>query len=413
MRRVSTVIIGAGQCGLAMSNELSALGLDHVVLERGEVANSWRTERWDSLRLLTPNWLNPLPGLDDTGLDVDGFMPCAAFADRMQRAARNIGAPIEADTEVVSARQACGRYSVDTTRDSFEAQTLVIATGACARPKVPAIAADLPPQIAQVTSQAYRRPSDLPDGRILVVGASASGLNIARELQLSGRQVTLAVGNHLRMPRVYRDADMLTWTHLARIFHTPYSEVDDLERMRRLPSLPLLGDPSLADMDLNALQDLGVRIVGRLAGLDRQRAYFSGSLANQCMLADLKLDRLLDQIDAWARNAGFDELTSPPDRLARTRVPDAPQLELDLTGGAVQAIVWATGYLPDHGWLDLPVFDRKGRIMHEGGVVAPGLFVMGLPYLRTGLSTHIEGAGEDANALTAPLAAALGASLAA
>ena len=413
MRRVSTVIIGAGQCGLAMSHELSTRGVDHIILERGAVANSWRTERWDSLRLLTPNWLNPLPGLDDDGLDMDGFMPCAAFAERMQRAALNIRAPVHNGTEVLAVRHARGRYQIHTTRGSFEARSLVIATGACTRPKVPAIAAGLPPHIAQFTSQTYRRPSDLPDGGILVVGASASGLNIARELQLSGREVTLAVGNHLRMPRVYRGADMLTWTHLARIFHTPHSEVDDLERVRRLPSLPLLGDPDLADIDLNALQDLGVTIVGRLAGLDRQRAYFSGSLANQCMLADLKLNRLLDQIDAWATRAGFDELTSPPERPTPTRVPDAPLLELDLRGSAVQAIVWATGYVPDHSWLDLPVFDRKGRIMHDGGIVAPGLFVLGLPYLRSGLSTHIEGAGEDARALALPLAAALGAPLAA
>jgi putative flavoprotein involved in K+ transport len=413
MRRVSTLIIGAGQCGLAISNELSAHNVDHIILERGQVANSWRTERWDSLRLLTPNWLNPLPGLDDTGLDADGFMPCAAFADRMQHAALNIGAPVQADTNVVSARRICGRYRIDTTRGSFEARSLVIATGACARAKVPAIAADLPPYIEQVTSQMYRRPSDLPDDGILVVGASASGLNIARELQLSGRQVTLAVGSHLRMPRVYRGADMLTWTHLTRIFHTPYNEVDDLERMRRLPSLPLLGDPGHADIDLNALQHLGVRIVGRLAGVTNDRVYFSGALANQCTLADLKLNRLLDQIDAWATSAGLDEPTSPPERPAPTRVPEMPQLQLDLVGGAVRAIVWATGYLPDHSWLDVPVFDRTGRIVHEGGVVAPGLLVMGLPYLRSGLSTHIEGASDDARALAAPLAASLGAAQAA
>ena len=198
------------------------------------------------------------------------------------------------------------------------------------------------------------------------------------------------MGNHLRLPRRYRGADILWWMHRIGALDVPYTKVEDLDRLRRNPSLPLSGDASLADLDLNSLQDLGIEIVGRLASMNDGTAWFSGSLANACASADLKLDRLLDRIDALAEARRI--VAEPPYRLPATRVPETPRLSLRLGGGGIRSVIWATGHRPDHHWVKLPVFDGKGRIRHVGGVVGDGLCVMGLRYLRTARSTHIAGA---------------------
>jgi putative flavoprotein involved in K+ transport len=405
MDRTNTVIVGAGQCGLAMSHELSRRSIDHVVLERGRIGNSWRTERWDSLRLLTPNWLNGLFGHMPS--DPDGYMPAADFAKDLASAAAGFSAPVMERTPVISVRAWDNGYMVQTGQGALGCASVVLATGACGLPRIPAFASSLPTSVTQFTSLSYRNPSQLPDGSVLVVGASASGLQIARELTLSGRRVTLAVGQHTRLPRVYRGADILTWMHLVGVLDTPFTRVDDLERLRRQPSLTLLGDPERPDLDLNALQALGAEIAGRLVAVTEGRVWFSGSLANLCASSDLKMNRLLDRIDAWVLASGFEELVDPSERFAPTQIPDDPILSLDLRAQGVGSVIWATGYTPDHSFVDLPVFDRKGRIRHHGGVVVNGIYVMGLPYMRTARSSHISGAQRDARALARHLAGSL------
>jgi putative flavoprotein involved in K+ transport len=405
MQRTNTVIVGAGQCGLAMSHELTRRSIDHVVHERGRIGNSWRTERWDSLRLLTPNWLNGLfghmPG------DPDGDMPAADFAMSLAGAAGDISAPVMETTHVRSIRGWDNGYLVQTDQGALGCASVVLATGACGLPNVPAFASELPKSVAQFSSLSYKNPAQLPDGSVLVVGASASGLQIAREIALSGRRVSLAVGQHTRLPRVYRGADILTWMHLIGVLDTPFTKVDDLERLRRQPSLALLGDPDRVDLDLNALQALGVEIAGRLVAVTEGRAWFSGSLANLCASSDLKMNRLLGRIDEWVLAKGFEELVDPSERLAPTQIPDAPNLSLDLRAQGVGSVIWATGYTPDHSFVDLPVFDRKGRIRHHGGIVGNGLYVMGLPYMRTARSSHVSGARRDARALARHVAGSL------
>jgi putative flavoprotein involved in K+ transport len=235
-----------------------------------------------------------------------------------------------------------------------------------------------------------------------VVGASASGLQLARELALAGRRVVLAVGNHLRLPRRYRGADILCWMERLGVFGIPWHEVDDIQRLRRTPSLPLMGSDDGEMLDLNTLQDLGVEIVGRLAAVSGGKALFSGSLANMCVSADLKLNRLLDGIDDLIAASG--PTARAADRLAPTRLPASPRLVLDLAAEGIGTVLWATGFGPDHRWLQVPCFNLKSRIRHDGGVVGDGLYVMGLPYLRTRHSTHIIGAGPDAAALAQHLA---------
>jgi len=406
--RTTTVVIGAGHGGLAMSRGLTERSIDHVVLERREVANSWRTERWDSLRLLTPNWQCRLPGYAYEDDDPDGFMAMSEVVDFITRYAREISAPVHTGTTVTSVGRSNGGYRVATDQGEWQCLTVVLATGAFNVPHVPDFAAAVPSSVTMLTPMEYRNPGQLPDGGVLVVGASATGVQIAHEIRQSGRPVTLAVGEHVRGPRVYRGMDIHWWMEAAGVLDERYDEVDDIVRARRVPSMQLAGSPERATFDLNALVGIGVKLVGRLAGIKDGHAQFSGSLRNKCALADLKLGRLLDAVDDWAAANGVDDEVPPPQRSAPTVVPEPPPLGLDLTSGEIQSIVWATGFRPDYSWLDVPVLDRKGQIRHDGGVVeSPGMYLIGMPFLRRRKSSFIDGARSDAEDLIVELAAFL------
>ncbi|QKV17363.1 NAD(P)-binding domain-containing protein [Oricola thermophila] len=398
MRRISTVVIGAGQAGLAMSHCLSQRGIAHVVLERGEVANSWRRERWDSLRLLTPNWQSRLPGFAYAGPDPDGFMSMPEIVGYLGDYAAASAAPVEPFTTVRSVTAEGGGYRVSTDRGEWSCRNLVIATGACAVANVPALAAGLPGDILQLTPFGYRGPGQLPPGGVLVVGASATGVQLADEIRAAGHEVTLAAGEHIRMPRHYRGRDIQWWMERAGIHGTTIDEVDDIDRARRVPSLQLVGSSARQFLDLNALQGDGIEIVGRLAGIRDGRVLFSGALANHCALSDLKMNRLLAALDDWALQEGLDGL-DPAERFDPTACPSAPRLACDLSRGRYRTVIWATGFRPDYAWLHLPVFDARGRLAHRGGHVLPGLYVLGLPFMRRRNSALIDGVGADAEVL--------------
>jgi len=404
----TTVIIGAGQAGLAMSRQLSNRSIDHVVIERGEVANSWVKERWDSLRLLTPNWQSRLPDYRYQGDEPHGYMTAAETAAYLKAYAGFCGAPVRTQTEVLSVRREDGGYRVATTSGDWRCANVVMAAGACRIPTRPRGAEDMPRHVQQMTPLDYKRPDQLEHGGVLIVGGAATGAQLAREIQNSGRQVTLAVGEHIRAPRIYRGRDIEWWSDAAGLMDERYDAVDDINRARRLPSPQLIGSPTHEEVDINALAALGVEVVGRFAGVHDGRARFSGSLANICMLADLKMRRMLDAIDAWATEAGLDGEVSAPHRPAPTRIPAAPRLEIDLKAAGVRTVIWATGYRPDYSWLHVPVFDRKGKLVHDGGVVAEqGLYVMGLPFMRRRKSLQIDGVGDDARDLADHMAARL------
>jgi putative flavoprotein involved in K+ transport len=385
-----------------MSRCLAERSIDHVVLERGEVANTWRTERWDSLRLLTPNWQSRLPSFSYSGPDPDGYRTLPEVIEFVLTYARTISAPVRTRTTVTSVRSTETGYLVRTDQDDWSCRTIVLASGAFNIACVPRFADRVPPSVATLTAQQYRNPGQLANGGALVVGASSSGTQIANEIHRSGRPVTLSVGEHIRAPRVYRGKDLQWWMDAAGVLDERYDEVEDIARARRVPSLQLTGSPDRSTLDLNALAAIGVKLVGRLAGItENGKAQFAGSLRNMCALSDLKMNRLLNLIDEWARSKGFDHLTEPPHRMPPTQVEDAPPLGLDLTSGQIRTIIWATGYRPDYSWLELPVLDRKGMIHHDGGVVSsPGVYLMGTPFLRRRKSTLIDGAGDDARDLS-------------
>jgi putative flavoprotein involved in K+ transport len=405
----SVVVIGGGHAGLAMSRCLAERAIDHVVLERGEVANSWRTERWDSLRLLTPNWQSRLPGYAHAGHDPGGFRTMPETVAFIAGYARAIAAPVRTHTTVNSVRRADDGYAILTDRGEWRSRAVVLATGACNVPLVPRVAEAVPLDVATLTPMQYRNPAQLDPGGVLVVGASATGVQIAEEIRASGRAVTLAVGEHIRMPRVYRGRDIQWWMDALGILDQRYDEIDDHARARRVPSLQLAGSDDGRMLDLNSLTTAGVTLVGRLAGIRDGTALFSGSLANQAALSDLKMNRLLNAIDEWAARTGVDADVAAPARFAPTRIEASPPLALALGGrGPIRTVLWATGYRPDYSWLHVPVLDHKGRVRHDGGVVeAPGLYLMGEQFLRRRKSALIDGAGDDARELSVHLAAHL------
>ena len=394
---VDVAVIGAGHGGLAMSCFLSHSSIDHVVFERGEIANSWRRERWDSLRLLTPNWQSRLPGYGYLGDDPNGYMSMPEVVRFIDDYARLISAPVRTHTTVISVTAENDGYCIVTNRGDWRCRALVIASGAHNVPVVPSVSAELPRSLQTLTPKEYRNPAQLDDRSVLVVGASATGVQLADEIHRSGRQVTLAVGEHIRMPRVYRALDIQSWLHAMGILDERYDEVDDIVRARRVPSPQLIGTPERATLDLNALTTRGVEIVGRLVGIQDGKAQFSGSLRNHCSMADLKLTRLLDRIDRWADSVTPVLRVSEPERLDATCVADSPRLSLDLVRERVGTVIWASGFRPDYSWLNVPpALNHKGLLRHDGGVIdVPGLYVLGLNFMRRRKSSFMHGAEDD------------------
>ena len=401
---ITTVVIGAGHAGLAASHFLSDRSIDHVVLERGEVANSWRRERWDSLRLLTPNWQSRLPGLRYEGPDPDGYMTVAEVTELIERFAAVSRAPVRTGANVTSVRRTGDGYRVTTTDGEIRCRTVVIASGACNRPSVPPFAGGVPASVEQLTPFDYRDPAQLPDGGVLVVGASATGVQLAAEIKRSGRPVTLSVGEHVRLPRLYRGRDVLWWMDASGVWDQRYDEVDDLTRARRLPSPQLVGTPERCTLDLNALTALGVELVGRWAMVRDGRALFSGGLRNVFSLADLKMNRLLDTFDEWALTSGRDAEFGAPERFAPTgaRLAAAPARPAqrrdrgDRLGDRLPARLRMA---------------RRARGRREGPAAArgrrgrqPGLYALGLPVLRRRKSTFIYGIEDDAREVIGHLA---------
>lgn len=405
------IVIGAGHAGLATSYCLSQHSIEHVVLERGEIANSWKKERWDSLTLLTPNWQSRLPGFSYDGADPDGFMTMPELIQFIEGYASFTKAPIKTNAEVTSVQKNGNGYKVISTAGEWKCKAVVIASGACNIPSVPKPAQSLPGNITSLTPHDYRNPAQVEPGGVLIVGASATGLQLAAEIQQAGRKVTIATGEHVRMPRTYRGKDIQFWLDRAGILNERYDEVDDINRARRLPSPQLIGAKDPRILDLNSLTDNGATLVGRIMGVRDVTAQFSGSLKNVCALADLKMNRMLNAIDEWleestqqGNNAELENI-DPPERFEPTRVDAAPSLTLDLKTNDIKTVIWCTGFRPDYSWLGVDILDHKGQIKHDGGVAKfPGMYVVGLPVLRRRKSSFIHGTEDDVKYLTAHLA---------
>ncbi|MGE5831163.1 MAG: flavin-containing monooxygenase [Micromonosporaceae bacterium] len=404
MPSIEAVVIGAGHGGLAMSRCLVDRGVRHVVLDRGCVGERWRTARWESFHLLTPNWLSRLPGWRYTGPDPDGFMSAGEFAGYLGEYARSFDAPVRPHTLVTRVeRTGCG-FAVHTDGATWAARSVVIATGYHSRTKVPEIAAGLAPDVVQLSAARYRVPSSLPDGGVLVVGCSSSGVQIAHELARTGRPVTVAVGDHTRLPRRYRGRDILWWLDRIGSLDRTIDELPDAARARTEPSPQLAGTADRRGLDLGVLRQAGVRLVGRLRDLAGGTAEFADDLSTTIGAAQRRLDRLLARIDAFAATTPGVAL-GPPDPPPPIAVP-AGASTMDLRRAGIAAVVWATGYRPWYPWLAVPVLDSDGRIRHQRGVTEVcGLYAIGLRFQHRRSSTFVDGARHDATYLADAIAA--------
>jgi putative flavoprotein involved in K+ transport len=403
---VETVVIGAGHAGLAVSRLLTMEGRDHVVLDRGRVAESWRSARWDSLRLLTPNWMTRLPGWCYTGPDKEGYMPAGGLAVFLERYAASFGAPVLAGVSVEAVRSAGPGYEVVTDHGSWRSRHVVIATGPGSRPQVPAAAHRLHPDVRVLGAAAYRNPAQLPTGGVLVVGASSSGVQIAHELAAAGRDVVLSVGRHTRMPRRYRGMDIFWWLERTGRTGRTIDEVPDVGEARREPSLQLVGraGPHRGDdLDLAVLQHHGVRLTGRLVDGDRHRVWFADDLADSVGAADLQMHRFLDTVD---RHIDDSRLTTEvwEGRRPAPLAPPAAPTSADLRAEGIGTVILATGYRPHRPWLRLPITAADGSIEQYRGVTpAPGVFVVGQRFQHRRDSAMIDGARHDAEHVVAEL----------
>jgi putative flavoprotein involved in K+ transport len=409
MTTIDTVVIGAGHAGLAASRVLTAAGREHVLLERGRVAERWRSERWDSLHLLTPNWMTRLPDHPYAGRDPDGFMSAAGFVRHLEDYAASFAAPVVAGAAVVDLSAAsAGGYRVHTTSGTWHASQVVIATGPHGVPRVPGgLDAD-----SVITSGRYRNPAQLPSGGVLVIGASSSGVQIADELNRAGRHVVLAVGRHTRMPRSYRGMDIFWWLERTGRLARTIDQVPDARAARREPSLQLIGrrphrlnDGEEGNVDLMALQARGVRLVGRFDGISGTRVRLRADLADTTAAAERTMHGVLDAIDAHIGATGLADEVLPVRRPDRPRLP-SPVTDLDLTAEGLDSVVVATGYRPHYPWLHLPITDRSGAIQQYRGVTpAPGVYVVGQRFQHRRDSGFVHGARFDAHAVVTHLTA--------
>jgi putative flavoprotein involved in K+ transport len=392
----NTLIIGGGQAGLAVSRCLTELDRDHLVIERGRIAERWKSERWDSLRLLTPNWMTRLPGYSFRGSDPDGFMAATEAAALLDRYAASFAAPVHEHTTVTRLAPTDDGFSVETDDGEFRARNVVIATGWCDRPAIPAMSRYATTAIQQVAPSRYRNPDALPAGGVLVVGASATGLQLADELHASGRPVTLAVGSHSRMPRTYRGMDAFWWLDLIGSLDKTIDDVPDQVAARTEPSLQLVGRSDHRTLDLATLQAVGVRLVGRLIGLDGRRATFADDANASVAAAERRLDGVLRRVDEAIERLGLSREVLAPDRPSRV-ASIAPCDMIDLATAGITSIVWATGYRRTYDWLELPILDQRGEIAQYRGVTPmPGAYVLGQRFQHHRNSNFIDGVGRDA-----------------
>jgi putative flavoprotein involved in K+ transport len=398
---VTVVVVGAGQAGLAVSRELTQAGVDHVVLERDRVAQTWR-DRWDSFCLVTPNWSARLPGHPYDGDDPDGFMPRDEIVSYLERYAAKTGAPVREGVEVTSlCPRPGGGFELETSEGRVEADTVVLGTGAYQRPHRPAAAASLPPELMQIDVPDYRNPGELPDGRVLVVGSGQSGAQIAEELHEAGREVFLACGKAPWLPRRIGDHDLVWWAVETGYLDRPLSSLPS-PAGRLGANLLATGRGGGHDLHLRTLRAMGVTLLGRFLGADDRGMRFAPDLAQSMAWGDARYSEFMRLIREFA---GERDLPQPETAEPEPFDPAAPE-ELDPTGFG--AVIFAGGFRPDHAsWVDCPgAFDEHGFPVHEEccSSIAPGLYFVGVHFLRKRKSSLLVGVGEDAEIVAARIA---------
>jgi putative flavoprotein involved in K+ transport len=396
--RADVVVIGAGQAGLATSYHLKQRGLDHLLLEQERVGESWRSQRWDSFCLVTPNWTVQLPGFPYEGPDPDGFMGRDEVVAHLDRYATLIDPPVRTGVPVTSVAAGDGGFTVQAGGSRIEARAIVVATGSYRRPTLPPFAGQIPANIFQTHSSRYRNPSQLPDGAVLVVGTGQSGAQIAEELHEAGRRVFVSVSSCGRVPRRYRGKDIVWWGKLGGLYERT---VDTLQSPAEKTACHPQNSGSRGghDIYMRQLANEGVTLLGRIEAAADGVLEVAPDLGENLRKEDEFAEKILQQLDEAVAKMGMPLPADENPRGLGEEVADEknPIRRLDLEAAGISAIVWATGYRPDFGFVDLPVFDDQGQpIQRQGVTPIPGLYFVGLEWLHTPKSGLLLGVGEDA-----------------
>jgi putative flavoprotein involved in K+ transport len=392
----SAIVIGGGQAGLSMSWHLKQRGVDHVVFERHRVGHAWRSQRWDTFCLVTPNWQCKLPGFPYAGNDPDGFMKKDEIVGYIESFVASFDPPVREGVTVTRlGRRVGGGFEVETTIGAFTADQVVVAVGGYHTPKVPRSAERLPSDLMQIHSIDYRNPEQLPDGDVLIVGSGQSGCQIAEDLHLAGRRVHLCVGSAPRVARRYRGRDVVDWLDDMGHYRMPVHEHPMKEKVRGKANHYVTGRDGGRDIDLRKFAAEGMELYGRLADVLGERIALEPNLARNLDNADKSSENIKDMIDRFiAANGLFapEEARTPP-----VWAPPGEREMLDLRAAGIRSIIWSIGFASDYRWIECPVFDGKGYPGHVRGVTEqPGLYFLGLPWLYTWGSGRFVGVADDA-----------------
>jgi putative flavoprotein involved in K+ transport len=389
------VVIGGGQAGLSASYCLLERGIEHIVLERKQIAHSWRHERWDTFCLVTPNWQCRLPGFPYQGPDPYGFMLKEEIVEYLEAYVASFHPPIKEGVEVSVLRRYAEGFELVTSQGTITAEHVVLATGGYPIPIVPAAAASLPRSIVQVHSSDYRNPEQLPPGEVLVVGSGQSGCQIAEDLHLKGRNVHLCVGNAPRCARVYRGKDVVEWLHEMGYYDVTIDKHPSKDAVREKTNHYVTGRDGGRDLDLRKFALEGMRLYGLLAGVEGSQLSFAPGLKENLDGADAVYNGINRSIDAHIEKQQI--AAPPPSVYTPVWAPEQEVLSADLVALGITSIVWCIGFRTDYAWVELPVFDAHGHPLHRRGVTdVAGLYFLGLPWLNTWGSGRFSAVGSDA-----------------
>lgn len=391
------VIVGGGQAGLSMSYCLKEKGVDHIIFEKNQIANAWRSQRWDSFCLVTPNWQCQLPGYPYQGNDPEGFIKRDEIVQYIESYASSFNPPIKEGVEVLNLRRSDrGIFTVTTSSGEYTADQVVVAIGAYHQPKIPKIAERLPDGILQVHSSRYKNPESLPDGAVLVIGTGQSGCQIAEDLHLAGRKVHLSVGSAPRSPRRYRGKDAVEWLDMMGYYELSIDRHPQKEKVRNKANHYLTGRDGGREIDLRRFALEGMELHGRLKSISSNKLEFLNDLKQNLDGADAVYESIKKTIDNFIETNQIAAPTEPPYYPVWQPADDAdPMLDLDIAN--ITAVIWCTGFQSDFSWLEIPVFDGKGYPAHDRGVTeVRGLYFLGLPWLYTWGSGRFSGIARDA-----------------
>ncbi len=404
------IIIGGGQAGLSISYCLSRRGIDHLVLEQHQIAHSWRSKRWDSFCLVTPNWQCQLPGFPYPGDDPEGFMGRDAIVEYIEQYASHFNPPIKTGVTVQRVKRGeSTAFEVVTTQGTFTADQVVVATGGYHTPKIPRLAERLAPDVVQLHSAEYRNPESLPEGAVLVVGTGQSGCQIAEDLHLAGRKVHLCVGGAPRSPRRYRGKDVVEWLDQMGYYDLAIDDHPQKETVRHKTNHYVTGRGGGREIDLRHFALQGMALHGRLKEIQGTQLHFGDDLKANLDAADGVAESIKRTIDTYIEKHNIDAPLDPPYRPVWE--PEGGQAAIDYREANITSVIWCIGYGLDFRWVELPVFDGQGYPGHRRGVTAwPGLYFLGLPWLYTWGSARFSGIARDAEYLAEQVAARAGGS---